>query len=109
MSMDELPLKKAGDDAALMTDPPILVGGGGSTYVWVRLDMGSDVVDPTSDHPVAGIKAGSKKPKHRERFSCSRNSHTPKYVVFCNGLDQEEVFAIKNPNKWYLRCSDEEY
>jgi hypothetical protein len=108
MSTDELSLKKRSTayDDALSMDPPILVGGGGSTYVWVRLDMGGPDVDPISDDPDHGIKPGSKKPKNRNNYSCQRNKDAPTSVIFCNGADPEVVLDIKNKNKWYIRCED---
>jgi hypothetical protein len=109
MSTDELSFKKRspiGDDDPLAMDPPILVGGGGSTYVWVRLDMGGPEVDPKSDDPDYGIKPGSKKPKNRNSYTCQRNKDSPKSVIFCNGTDPELVLDIKNKNKWYIRVED---
>jgi hypothetical protein len=108
MSADELSFTKrapVGDDP-LPVDPPILVGGGGSTYVWVRTDLGSQDVNPISDDPGNGIKPGSKKPKTRGYYNCQRNNDSPKSVIFCNGVDPEETLNIKNKNKWYLRVED---
>ena len=108
MSEEELSFKKkpVADDP-LPVDPPILVGGGGSTYLWVRSDIGGPNVDPTSNDPDLGIKPGSKKPKTRNDYTCQRNKGNPRSVIFCNGADPEVVLDIKNPNKWYLRCSDD--
>ena len=107
MSMDELSFKKRpADDEPLAMDPPILVGGGGSTYVWLRLDVGSQSVDPGSDDPTYGIKPGSKKPKNRNNYSCHRNNDSPNSVIFCDGVGGEVVLNIKNKNKWYIRCED---
>ena len=68
--------------------------------------MGNQNVDPASDDPGNGIKAGSKKPKTRNYYNCQRNNDSPKSVIFCNGVDDEVVLAIKNRNKWYIRCED---
>ena len=41
----------------LDTDPPIIVGGGGSTLVWVRNDFTFTQI------PLSAVKAGAPKPK----------------------------------------------
>jgi len=93
-------------DDPLPVDPPILVGGGGSTYVWVRLDKGGPPVDPSSDDPGTGIKPGSKKPKNRNKFSCMRSTDTPQQVVFYDGVNPEVALNIRDANKWYVRLND---
>ena len=90
----------------LPVDPPVLVGGGGSTYVWTRLDMGGPAVDPVSNDPAVGIKPGSKTPKNRNKYTCTRNNDTPGQVIFFSGTGSEVILDIKNKNKWYVRLSD---
>lgn len=98
--------KKLASDDPLPGDPPILIGGGGSTYVWVRLDKGGPPVDPTSNDPATGIKPGSKKPKNRNKFTVMRNSDTPAQVIFYDGVNPEVVLNIRDANKWYVRFND---
>lgn len=34
-----------GDQESLASDPPILVGGGGSTLIWVRKDLEPEIIE----------------------------------------------------------------
>lgn len=73
----------------LPTDPPILVGGGGSAYVWLRLDQLATLVDPTSDDPTSGIKPGAPTPRTRSAYVCYRLKHTHVKVTVNNGVDPD--------------------
>jgi hypothetical protein len=46
-------------------DPPILVGGGGSVYMWTRLDDPPIPVNPGSNDPGTGINPGAPVPTNR--------------------------------------------
>jgi hypothetical protein len=48
--------------AAVPADPPIFVGGGGSTLIWVRNDF------TLSQIPLAQVKADASKPPHPENY-----------------------------------------
>lgn len=45
-------------------DPPILVGGGGSSFIWIRKDLDPQLFDPSN---VSGDAPG---PAHRDQYFC---------------------------------------
>jgi hypothetical protein len=53
--------KKGGLRPFVPGDPPIIVGGGGSTYIWMLKDIKPQFIDP-SDAPDA--------PPHASRYFC---------------------------------------
>jgi hypothetical protein len=107
--------KKSGRKAVLLdTDPPILVGGGGSTYLWVNLDQGETPVNPQLDHAGIGINPGAPKPQTRQNYVCSRVSRTPPKLFFHNGVSvnpdgspvevQLDIPVAGRPY-WYIRLA----
>jgi hypothetical protein len=48
----------------LPTDPPILVGGGGSTFIWIRKDLVPQLVDPT------GVPSSAPQPHTPDQYYC---------------------------------------
>lgn len=50
----------------LDSDPPILVGGGGSSFIWIRKDLDPQLVDPL------GVPAAAPKPAHPDSYYCFR-------------------------------------
>ena len=52
------------DTASLPTDPPIIIGGGGSTVVWIRKDQQAEQVDPAKLPDSVG------KPAHTNLYDC---------------------------------------
>lgn len=97
--------KKITLDDPIPGDPPILVGGGGSTYLWVQLDQDERPVNPQSDDPNYGIKAGAPKPTTRANYTCSRVGRTPPRIYFYDGVNPETRLDIPlaGRGKWFIR------
>jgi len=70
-------------------DPPILVGGGGSSYVWVHLAQDQRPVNPSLDNPGIGIKPGAPKPDTRGNYICSRVKDTYSKITFYDGVNPQ--------------------
>jgi len=68
-------------------DPPILIGGGGSSYVWVHLAQDQRPVNPSLDNPGIGIKPGSPKPHTRANYICSRVKDSYSTITFNDGVN----------------------
>ena len=99
---------KKGADASKRTalvpgDPPIIVGGGGSAYIWVKLGNGQTPVNPSLDHAGIGIKPGAPKPTSRDLYSCSRTTGGPANVYFYSGAGAERQLTIDDDQTWYIR------
>lgn len=86
-------------------DPPILVGGGGSSYLWVNLDQDERPVNPSLDDPYIGINAGAPRPTNRANYTCSRVSRTPPRIFFCDGVNPEVPLVIPPGGRryWYIK------
>ena len=92
-------------------DPPVIVGGGGSSYVWLKRNQGRRQVDPRSDDEQTGVKPGAPKPRTRSDYEwCSRINTNPSYVYFHDGrtLDAqgnpaEVPLQILDNTDWYVR------
>jgi len=89
-------------------DPPILIGGGGSSYLWVHLAQEQRPVNPSLDNPGIGIKPGAPKPNTRENYACSRILKTPSEIVFFDGVNTLTTLNIPNGgrNGWYIKFSN---
>ncbi|MDX6559400.1 MAG: hypothetical protein QOF72_2449 [Blastocatellia bacterium] len=89
----------------LQTDPPILVGGGGSSYLWVNVDQDQRQVSPTSNDPVTGINPGSPTPRTRASYTCSRVARTPPRIFFSDGVNPEVPLNVPVAGRktWYIR------
>lgn len=89
----------------LETDPPIMVGGGGSSYLWVNLGQDQRPVNPSSNNPNTGINPGAPVPLTRADYTCSRITRTPPRVFFCDGVNPEVplVIPVAGRTKWYIR------
>jgi hypothetical protein len=76
-------------------DPPILVGGGGSSYLWVHLSQDQRPVNPSKDNPGIGINPGAPKPNSRDVYVCSRVKDTFSTITFYDGVNpQPTVLTI---------------
>lgn len=89
-------------------DPPILVGGGGSSYLWVDLTQDQRPVNPSLDNPGIGVNPGAPKPNTRANYACSRILKTPSEIVFFDGVNTLTTFTIPNAgrNGWYIKFSN---
>ncbi len=79
-------------DDSLPTDPPILVGGGGSSLIWIRKDQRPELVDH-NQYPNA------KKPKTPDDYFCYRVKDSHLTVVANNGVDPSTPLPVKNNKK----------
>lgn len=97
--------KKGRKTRLVLGDPPILVGGGGSSYLWVNLTQGQRPVNPSSNNPGTGINPGSPTPKTRGNYSASRVTGSPTQVFFYNGVNPEVQLDIPIAGRktWYVR------
>jgi hypothetical protein len=96
----------------LPSDPPVLIGGGGSTYVWIQLEQDERPVNPQLDSPGKGINPGAPMPASRGDYSCSRIGRTPPKLFFHNGVSlgpngepvevQLDIPVAGRPY-WYIR------
>ena len=83
------------------SDPPILVGGGGSSYVWVNFNEGQTGVNPN------GISPDAPSPSTKSKYSCSKITNTPVRLYFNDGATPgragEKPLPIVNNKTWYIR------
>lgn len=56
-----------GDEERFASDPPILVGGGGSTLIWIRKDLRPEIIEYQ-----AGRLKETPKPEHPENYHVYR-------------------------------------
>jgi len=82
----------ANNDDLLPVDPPILVGGGGSSLVWIRKDQAPEPVDH-NNYP------NCKKPKNPDNYYCYRVKDGHLQVTVNNGTDPNTTTAVKNNKK----------
>src|SRR6266550_4219873 len=68
-------------------DPPILVGGGGSFFLWVHLAQDQRPENPSLDNPGIGIKPGAPKPHTRDNYICARVKHSYSTITFNDGVN----------------------
>jgi len=86
------------------SDPPILIGGGGSSYIWVNFGEGQT---PTNPH---GFPANAPTPHTPGSYSVSRITNSPVRLYFNDGVTAgpagERALDIgigAARNKWYIR------
>lgn len=58
-------------------DPPIIVGGGGSAFVWIRKDLEPSLVDGTT------IPASAPQPAHPDQYYCFK----------CSGINLAKIIV----------------
>jgi hypothetical protein len=89
------------------SDPPVLVGGGGSSYIWVNLNQAAMPVNPSSNNPSTGINPGSPTPRTRANYTASRVTGGPTKVYFCDGVMPEIELSIPvlGRKTWYVRVA----
>jgi len=86
------------------SDPPVLVGGGGSSYIWVNMNQGQTTVNPNSVSPTAPS------PHTKGNYSCSKITNAPVRLFFNNGVtpgkagEEELSIPVGTPrDQWYIR------
>jgi hypothetical protein len=90
--------RKNSGPRADLGDPPILVGGGGSSYLWVHLAQEQRPVNPSLDNPGIGIKPGAPKPHTRDNYICSRVKDNYSKVTFDDGTNPPTILNIAANN-----------
>ena len=95
--------KKSRKPALTIGDPPILVGGGGSSYVWVSLNQNERPVNPSSNDPNTGINPGAPTPRTRGNYTASRVTGSPVQIYFSDGVNPEVQLNIRDHKTWYIR------
>lgn len=63
----------------LGTDPPILVGGGGSSFIWIKKDLEPQLVDPMS------VPGSAPQPLDPDLYYCFRVQGNIGKVVLTDG------------------------
>ena len=83
------------------SDPPILIGGGGSSFVWVDFNQGLTGVNPNN------VPANAPSPHTKTKYSCSKITNTPVQLFFNDGTTPgapgEVPLNIANNKTWYIR------
>ena len=86
------------------SDPPVLVGGGSSSYIWTNLGQAPTQVPPDSVPP------GAPSPHTRNSYSCSKITNSPVRLYFNNGVTPGpagevplEIPAGSPRGQWYIR------
>lgn len=71
--------KKGGKKQPLVLpgDPPIIVGGGGSAFVWIRKDLAPSLVDHST------IPASAPQPAHPDAYYCFK----------CSGINLSKIIV----------------
>ncbi len=84
------------------SDPPVMVGGGGSSYIWMNFGETPTRVDPN------GISAPS--PTTKSKYSCSKITNGPVRLFFNNGVTMGpagevplDIPAGAPRGQWYIR------
>jgi hypothetical protein len=95
--------KKSRKPALTIGDPPILVGGGGSAYLWVDLTQDQRPVNPSLDNPSIGIKPGAPTPHTRANYACSRVTKAPTTITIYTGAGAEQSFTIVDTKTWFMK------
>lgn len=85
------------------SDPPILVGGGGSVYLWTKLDQDERPVNPQLDNAGIGINPGAPTPKTRSDYSCCRLKNDPSPDIFFFDGTTKHKLKILNFKTWFLQ------
>jgi hypothetical protein len=85
------------------SDPPILVGGGGSSLIWVDFTQGQTQIPPNSADP------GAPTPTNPAKYSLSKIINQPTKLFFNNGTTPGKagetalVIPAGNQKTWYIR------
>lgn len=87
------------------SDPPVMVGGGGSSYIWTNLNQGSTPVNPSSNNPNTGINPGAPTPHTRGDYTVQKVTGGPVRVYFFDGVNPERLLDIPPGGRrtWYIR------
>jgi hypothetical protein len=87
----------------LQVNPPIIIGGGGSTLIWIKKGLYPKMIDPTAD-----VSANAPKPRNPELYYCfecaqeTRRATTHKG----NGGNAETPHSGMNPQRHMTAFDD---
>jgi len=81
----------------LDTDPPILVGGGGSSFIWIKKDLEPQLVDPL------GVPASAPQPPDAILYYCFRVQGNIGKVVIEDGIAGPPSGKGVNNKKYYVQ------
>lgn len=83
------------------SDPPVMVGGGGSSLIWVNFNENQTGQNPN------GVSANAPTPNTKSKYSCSKITNMPVRLFFNNGSTAgpagEIPLDIANQKTWYIR------
>ena len=86
---------------AIGSDPPVLVGGGGSSLIWVNFNENQTGQNPN------GVSANAPSPNTKSKYSCSKITNVPVRLYFNDGTTPgaagEQPLPIADNKKWYIR------
>jgi len=66
MATKKKPGKKTGKRKLVATDPPVMVGGGGSSFIWIAKDLDPQLFQPSE------VPGGAPKPPTPDDYYCFR-------------------------------------
>jgi|SRR6516225_3941059 hypothetical protein len=91
----------ANDRLDIGSDPPVLVGGGGSSLIWVNFAQGQT---PQNPH---GVPINAPSPSNPGNYACSKITNAPVRLFFNDGTTPgpagEQPLPIANAKTWYIR------
>lgn len=86
------------------SDPPILIGGGGSSYIWVKFSENQTPQNPN------GVSPNTPSPNTKSQYSLSKISNAPVRLFFNDGVtpgkpgEVELYIPVGTPrDQWYIR------
>jgi len=83
------------------SDPPVVVGGGGSSLIWVNFNENETGQNPN------GVSASAPSPTTKSKYSCSKITNAPTRLFFNDGTTPgpagERRLDIMNSKTWYIR------
>jgi hypothetical protein len=86
------------------SDPPVLVGGGGSSFIWVNTNQGQTMINPNS------VPATAPTPHTKSDYSLSKIINGPVRLYFNNGVTPGPAgeVPLQIPpgaprDQWYIR------
>ncbi len=86
---------------AIGSDPPVLVGGGGSSLIWVNFNENQTGQNPN------GVSANAPTPNTKSKYQCSKITSMPVRLYFNDGATPgpagEKPLPIVNNKTWYIR------
>ena len=96
--------KKRSAKLSIGSDPPVLIGGGGSSFIWVKFNENQTPQNPN------GVSPNAPAPNTKSAYSLSKITSAPVRLFFNNGEipgspGEEELYIPVGParDRWYIR------